>query len=88
MSSLKELKRKAVHAFGGGDGESEIMDRQFLEADRKILESLRSDELPAHTRATVMNAPGTVRLHSSFLMRIPSTNLTFFLDELVCRTFL
>jgi glucose-6-phosphate-specific signal transduction histidine kinase len=39
----------------------EVLDRQFLEADRKILERLRADELPAHTRSTVLNATSTVK---------------------------
>lgn len=63
MGSLKELKRKSAQAFGG-DGEDEAVDRQFLEADRKILEQLRADELPAHTRSTVLDAPNTVSVGS------------------------
>jgi hypothetical protein len=60
QDSLKQLKRKSAQAFDG-DGEDEAMDRQFLEADRIILEGLRADELPAHTRSTVLNATSTVR---------------------------
>ena len=54
IGSLKQLKRK--HA----DGEEEIVDKQFLAADKQILARLRSDELPAHTRSTVLNATATV----------------------------
>lgn len=60
IGTLRELKRKSAVAFDG-DGEDEAIDRQFLEADRKLLEKLRADEIPAHTRSTVLNAPNTVR---------------------------
>lgn len=60
MDSLKHLKRKSQAAFGGEAGEDEGIDRQFLLADRQILAKLRSDELPANTRSTVLNAPNTV----------------------------
>jgi len=60
LSSLKQMKRKSQQAFGG-DGDDEVVDKQFLAADQKILAKLRADELPAHTRSTVLNAASTVR---------------------------
>ncbi len=60
VDSLKHLKRKSQAAFGGEAGEDDGIDRQFLLADRQILAKLRADELPAHTRSTVLNAPNTV----------------------------
>lgn len=59
ISGLKQLKRKSLQAFGG-DAEDEVVDKQFLAADQQILAKLRSDELPAHTRSTVLNATSTV----------------------------
>jgi len=58
IGSLKQLKRK--HA----DGEDEVVDKQFLAADKQILARLRSDELPAHTRSTVLNATATVSTYT------------------------
>ena len=37
-----------------------VVDREFLAADHQILTRLRADELPAHTRSTVLNAASTV----------------------------
>lgn len=59
VGSLKQLKRKSLQAFGG-EGEDEVIDKQFLAADQQILAKLRADELPAHTRSTVLNATSTV----------------------------
>lgn len=65
VDSLKHMKRKSQAAFGGETGEEEGIDRQFLLADRQILAKLRADELPAHTRSTVLNAPTTVSAPTS-----------------------
>eukprot|EP01032_Pedospumella_encystans_P029771 gene29771-33610_t len=58
LGSLKQMKRKSQQAFGG-DADEEVVDKQFLAADQKILAKLRADELPAHTRSTVLNAAST-----------------------------
>lgn len=63
LGSLKQMKRKSQQAFGG-EADEEVVDKQLLAADQKILARLRADELPAHTRSTVLNAASTVSNNS------------------------
>ena len=77
LKSLKHLKRSSAQAFGG-DGEDEAIDRQFLDADLKILESLRSDEIPAQTRSTVLNASSTVSLFLLFYRVVLKITVSYY----------
>eukprot|EP00601_Ochromonadales_sp_CCMP2298_P007195 CAMPEP_0173195522 /NCGR_PEP_ID=MMETSP1141-20130122/15105_1 /TAXON_ID=483371 /ORGANISM="non described non described, Strain CCMP2298" /LENGTH=475 /DNA_ID=CAMNT_0014120067 /DNA_START=89 /DNA_END=1516 /DNA_ORIENTATION=+ len=52
--SAHSMKRKIAAAFGADEG----VDAEILEADRQRLKELRSDEIPAHTRSTVLNNSG------------------------------
>lgn len=53
----RSQKRKVVHMEGNiGD----IIDAGFIKADRQLLAELRSDELPSHTRSSVLSKPGAV----------------------------
>jgi hypothetical protein len=54
--SAHSMKRKIAAAFGADEG----VDADILEADRQRLKELRSDEIPAHTRSTVLNNSGMV----------------------------
>lgn len=59
-------KRTISQAFN--TNEEEVLDKEFIEADRHILTKLRSDEIPAHTISTILNTIGTVRKFSIYYM--------------------
>lgn len=61
---FNEMRRiqKRKFAFGGGekDGEEVKIDKEFLDADRKILVKLREEQYPSHTRNSVLCKPSSV----------------------------
>jgi hypothetical protein len=54
-SDINMKKRKAIHLE-----KSDVLDPAFIKADQELLSVLRSQEIAAHTRATVLSKPAAV----------------------------
>jgi hypothetical protein len=62
MRNLRKLqkKRKASALDASSTSQVEDIDAAFIEVDRPLLSKLRADEVPAHTRVTILSKSGSV----------------------------